>query len=188
MGKDTLKQQRFYKKFAILVVILITHREIAKREAETIHKVDIFCLTLSQNLITPHTSDIQKPSNFVNSTHYIESHHLNVLSPELELLNQTHHGENSNFNMQEAQLPPGFEMNAVIPLEGENLMHLPLKFDNGFKRKALIDTRACANAMPAPFYEKPREASPNSLSHLKQAVFFKCQSSTGAQCGNFWPN
>ena len=73
--------------------------------------------------------------------------------------------------MQEAQLPPDFEMNAYIPLEGENLMYLPLKFDNNVKRKTLIDTGACAYAMPANFNEKLREASPNSLSDLKQAAF-----------------
>ena len=47
-------------------------------------------------------------------------------------------------------------MNTVIPLAGENLMYIPLKFENDVKRKALIDTGACANAMPADFYEKQK--------------------------------
>ena len=111
--------------------------------------------------------------------HYTESPHLNVLSPQLELLNQTQHEENPNLYMQEAQFPPDFEMNAVVPLEGENLMHLPLKFDNDLKRKALINTGACANAKPAPFYKKLREASPNSLSHLKQAVSLNVKVASG---------
>ena len=67
--------------------------------------------------------------------YYTENHHLYVLSPELELINQNQNEENLNLNMQEAQLPPDFEMNAVIPLEGENLMYLPLKFDNDVKKK-----------------------------------------------------
>ena len=38
--KDTLRQQLFHKKFAFHVVILITHREIVKREAEAVQEVD----------------------------------------------------------------------------------------------------------------------------------------------------
>ena len=53
--------------------------------------------------------------------------------------------------MNEAQLPRGFEMNTVVPLERKNLMFLPFKFEYDVKRKALIDTRRCANAMPATF-------------------------------------
>ena len=45
MWKDTLRQQPFHKKFVILVVILITHPELAKLEAEAIHEVDKFRLT-----------------------------------------------------------------------------------------------------------------------------------------------
>ena len=48
MWKDTLRQQHFHKKFNVLAVILITHREFAKREAEAVHEVDKFCLTRSQ--------------------------------------------------------------------------------------------------------------------------------------------
>ena len=63
------------------------------------------------------------------------------------------------------------EINEVILLEGENLMYIPLKFENRLRRRALIDTGACANAMPADFYKKLKEESPNSISELQQASF-----------------
>ena len=50
--------------------------------------------------------------------------------------------------MNETPLPTDFEVNALIPIEGENLMFLFLS-QNNVKRKALIDTLACDNAMPA---------------------------------------
>ena len=56
------------------------------------------------------------------------------------------------------------EINEVILLEGENLMYIPLKFENKLLRRALIDTGACANAMPADFYKKLKDESPNSIS------------------------
>ena len=46
-------------------------------------------------------------------------------------------------------------------------------------KKALIDIRACANAMTADFKEKLREASPNSHSHLKQASFLNVEVASG---------
>ena len=70
-------------------------------------------------------------------------------------------------------------MNAVIPLEGEELMYLPLKFENDVKRKALIDTGACANAMPTDFYEKLREAFPNSVLELRPASFLNVKVASG---------
>ena len=36
-------------------------------------------------------------------------------------------------------------------------MYISLKFQNNFNRKALIDTGACANALPRQFYEKLKE-------------------------------
>ena len=42
--------------------------------------------------------------------------------------------------------PP--EMCAVLPLEGENLSYVRLKFSSQIKRRALIDTGSCANALP----------------------------------------
>ena len=47
--------------------------------------------------------------------------------------------------------------NEVILLEGENLMYIPLKFENELRRRALIDTWTCANAMPADFYKNKNE-------------------------------
>ena len=41
-------------------------------------------------------------------------------------------------------------------------MWSPLKFENDVRRKALIDTGACANAMPADIYEKIKTHCPNS--------------------------
>ena len=71
-------------------------------------------------------------------------------------------------------------MNAVIPF-GENLMYIPLKFENDVKRKALIDTGACANAMPTDFYEKLREAPPDSFG-FEASFLFECQNSIRMQC------
>ena len=39
-------------------------------------------------------------------------------------------------------------MCAVLPLEGQNLSYVRLKFSSQFKRRALIDTGSCANALP----------------------------------------
>ena len=63
------------------------------------------------------------------------------------------------------------EISAIIPFEGENLMYIPMKFGN-LRRRALIDTGACANAMPSEFYEKLKNESPDSLSELQLASFF----------------
>ena len=58
-------------------------------------------------------------------------------------------------------------------------MFLPLKFENDVNRKALIDTGACANAMPADFYEKLIEAFPNSHSELQPASFLNVKVASG---------
>ena len=71
------------------------------------------------------------------------------------------------------------EINEVILLEGENLMYIPLKFENKLRRRALIDTGACANAMPADFYKKLTEESPNSISELHQASFLNVKVASG---------
>ena len=110
---------------------------------------------------------------------YTGNHHRNVFLPALDLVSQHPLEENLNKETPETLPPTYFKMNAVIPLERENLMYLPLKFDNEVKRKALIDTGACANAMSTNFYEKVREASPNSLSDLKQAAFLNLKVASG---------
>ena len=54
-------------------------------------------------------------------------------------------------------------LNISISAEGENLMYIPLKFENDVRRKTLSDTGACANAMPADFYGKLKTQCPNSM-------------------------
>ena len=71
-----------------------------------------------------------------------------------------------------------FEISAIIPLEGENLMHTPLKFGK-LRRKTLIDTGACANAMPAEFYEKLKNESSDSISDLQQTSFINVKVASG---------
>ena len=71
------------------------------------------------------------------------------------------------------------EINEIITLEGENLMYIPLKFDNDIRRKALVDTGACANAMPADFYEKLKKQSPESISELQQASLLNVKVASG---------
>ena len=39
-------------------------------------------------------------------------------------------------------------MCAALPLEGENLSYVRLKFSIQIERRALIDTRSCANTLP----------------------------------------
>ena len=125
MRKNTLRQQLFHKNFANHVVILITHREHVKREAEAVHEVDISRLTRSQktNNVT-HVRQSRSNKN-LNSMHYTENFHLSVSSPELFFLNYNQLEGNLNFNMNEAPLPTHVEMNAVTPLEGKNLMYFP---------------------------------------------------------------
>ena len=58
-------------------------------------------------------------------------------------------------------------------------MYIPLKFENKLRRRALIDTGACANAMPADFYKKMKEESPNSISELQQTSFLNVKVASG---------
>ena len=44
------------------------------------------------------------------------------------------------------------EVCAVLPLEGENLSYVRLKFSSQIKRKVLIDTGSCANVLPETFF------------------------------------
>ena len=68
-------------------------------------------------------------------------------------------------------------LNILISAEGENLMYVPLK--NDVRRKALIDTGACANAMPADFYEILKRQRPNSVSELQQASLLNVKVASG---------
>ena len=72
--------------------------------------------------------------------------------------------------------------NALIILfsaEGESLKYIPLKYENDIRGKTLIDTGACANAMPADFYEKLKTQCPNSISETEQASLFNSKVASG---------
>ena len=55
------------------------------------------------------------------------------------------------------------EMCAVLPLEGENLLYVRLKFNSDFKRRALIDTGSCANALPESNFLELQTNMPNQI-------------------------
>ena len=57
--------------------------------------------------------------------------------------------------------PP--EMFAVLPLEGENLFYVRLKFSNQIKRRALIETGSCANALHEALFNDLHLTNPKSL-------------------------
>ena len=54
-----------------------------------------------------------------------------------------------------------------------------MKFENDVRRKALIDTGACANAMPADFYKKLKTQCPNSIPELQQASLLNVKVASG---------
>ena len=128
--------------------------------------------------IKPHTS--ASPENNINLT-------LHTTDNILETSEQITHTEKILTNNNES--------NEVILLGGENLMYIPLKFENKLRRRTLIDTRAYANAMPADVYKKLKHDSPNSISELQQASFLNVKVASGrtvkvlAQVdGKFKPN
>ena len=58
-------------------------------------------------------------------------------------------------------------------------MYIPLKFESNVRRKALVDTGACANAMPADFYKKQKDESPNSVLEQQQAPLLNVKVASG---------
>ena len=62
-------------------------------------------------------------------------------------------------------------MCAVLPLDGENLSYFSLKFCNQIKRKVLIDTGSCANALPESLFEDLNLTNPKSLTLEKPFLF-----------------
>ena len=50
-----------------------------------------------------------------------------------------------------------------MPLEGENLSYVKLKFSPHIRRRALIDTGACANALPQNLYDELRSNHPDFI-------------------------
>ena len=89
----------------------------------------------------------------------------------LETSEQTTHPEKT--------LTKNNESNEVILLQGENLMYIPMKIEIKLRRRALIDTGACAKAMPVDFYKKLKDESPNSISELQQASFLNVKVASG---------
>ena len=72
--------------------------------------------------------------------------------------------------------PP--EMCAVLPLEGENLSYVRLKVSNQSKRRALIDTGACANALPESLFIDLSLTNPKSLT-LEKPFFNSVRMASG---------
>ena len=107
-----------------------------------------------KKLIKPHTSDSPDNSLFFNMHHSCNFHNENLQCRD----------EGYNGILDD-------EINEVITLEGEILMYIPLKFENIVRRKTFVDGVACANAMPADFFEKLKDERPSSISELQQAPF-----------------
>ena len=64
-------------------------------------------------------------------------------------------------------------MCAVLPLEGENLSYVRLKFSSQIKRRALIDTGSCANALPESLFNDINLTNPKSLTLEKPLILFE---------------
>ena len=64
--------------------------------------------------------------------------------------------------------PP--EVCAVLPLEGESLSYVHLKFSSQIKRRALIDTGSCANALPESLFNAFNLTNPKSLTLEKPFI------------------
>ena len=58
-------------------------------------------------------------------------------------------------------------MCAVLRLEAENLSYVRLKLSNQIKRRALIDTGSCANALPETLFNDLNLTNPKSLTSEK---------------------
>ena len=54
-------------------------------------------------------------------------------------------------------------MCAVLPLEGQNLSYVRLKFSSQIRRRALINTGSCANALPESLFIDLNLNNPKSL-------------------------
>lgn len=78
-----------------------------------------------------------------------------------------------NFSINEAP-----EMCAILPLEGENLSYVRLKFSPQLKRRALIDTGSCANALPESLFKEIQQFNPNNLK-LEKPSFSSVRMASG---------
>ena len=61
-------------------------------------------------------------------------------------------------------------MCAVLPLEGENLSHVLSKLSSQIKRRAVIDTGSCANALPESLFNDLNLTNPKCLT-LEKPLF-----------------
>ena len=62
------------------------------------------------------------------------------------------------------------EVCAVLPLEGKTLSYVRLKFSSQIKRRALIDTGSCANALPESLFNAINLTNPKSLTLEKPFI------------------
>ena len=69
-------------------------------------------------------------------------------------------------------------MCAVLPLEGENLSYVRLKFGNQIKPRALIDTGSCANALPESSFIDLNLTNPKPLT-LEKPFFIPSRMASG---------
>ena len=69
-------------------------------------------------------------------------------------------------------------MCAVLPLEGENLPYVGLKFSSHIKRRALIDTGSCANALLESLFNDLNLTNPKSLT-LEKPFFSSVRMASG---------
>ena len=132
-----------------------------------------------KKLITLHTLNSRETAKLSNSKHYTKNNSLIIFSPDTNWWTRTQTKETLILNIDESQLPTALEINAVLPLNGETLMYLPLKFENEVRRKVLIDKRTFANAMPADLYRRLKETSLTSPQDLPQATFLNVKVASG---------
>ena len=69
-------------------------------------------------------------------------------------------------------------MCSVLPLEGENLSYVRLKLSSQIKRKSLIDTDSCANALPESLFNDLNLTNPKSLT-VKKPFFNSVRMASG---------
>ena len=187
--QETLRQQHFQKR---LLFMWFFKKHIKTLWSERQKKSTRWTIPLQlavKKTVTPHASDNLEASNILNSMHSTKNYYSKDLSLESDLLNHNQLDENPNCNMNEALLPTDFGMDAVIPLEREKLMYLPSKFENDVRRKALIDTRTCANATPSIFYlKKTGKSIAEFLLRVEASFISKCPSRIREQFDGPWSN
>ena len=69
-------------------------------------------------------------------------------------------------------------MCAVLPLEGKNLSYVRLKFSSQLKRRTLIDTGSCANALPESLFNDINLTNPKPLT-LEKLFFNSVRMASG---------